>query len=254
MRLAFFGDVHGNLEALKAVLEDMENKGVDEAFCLGDLVGYGPDPEAVVQTIMEKNIKTIMGNYDDAVGYSKESCGCSYAPGRETEVGDISLKWSIENTSEKTREFLRNLPKKLSFEVEGVRFLLVHGSPLNELLEYVKPNTPPDRLKKIVESVEEDVVVNGHTHLPMVKWVMGKLVLNPGSAGRPKDGDPRASYMIVDVENGTISFEIVRVKYDVKTTVEKIARNGLPVELATVLALGQTFDMGPGKVTFTLGR
>ncbi|AJG40906.1 metallophosphatase [Thermotoga sp. RQ7] len=252
MRLAFFGDVHGNLEALNAVLEDIQRRGVDEIFCLGDLVGYGPDPEAVVQLIREKNIKTIMGNYDDAVGYSKESCGCSYSPGRETEVGDISLNWSIERTSEETKEFLRSLPKRMSFEVEGVKFLLVHGSPFNELLEYVKPDTSSERLKEIAHTVEENVVVNGHTHLPMVKWVLGKLILNPGSAGRPKDGDPRASYMIVDVKSGVISFETIRVVYDVKTTVEKIAKKGLPIELATVLALGQTFDMGPGKVTFTL--
>ena len=82
VRLALFGDVYGNLEALQAVLKDMEEKKVDEIYCLGDLVGYGPDPEAVVQLIRERNIKTIMGNYDDVVGYSKESCGCSYAPGR----------------------------------------------------------------------------------------------------------------------------------------------------------------------------
>jgi len=140
----------------------------------------------------------------------------------------------------------------MSFEVEGVKFLLVHGSPFNELLEYVKPDTPSERLKEIASKVEESVIVNGHTHLPMARWVLGKLILNPGSAGRPKDGDPRASYMIVDVKSGVISFETIRVVYDVKTTVEKIAKKGLPIELATVLALGQTFDMGPGKVTFTL--
>lgn len=252
MRLAFFGDVHGNLEALNAVLEDIQRRGVDEIFCLGDLVGYGPDPEAVVQLIREKNIKTIMGNYDDAVGHSKESCGCSYAPGRETEVGDISLSWSIEHTSKETKEYLKSLPKRMSFEVEGVKFLLVHGSPFNELLEYVKPDTPSERLKEIASKVKESVIVNGHTHLPMVKWVLGKLILNPGSVGRPKDGDPRASYMIVDVKSGAISFETIKVAYDVKTTVEKIAKKGLPIELATVLALGRTFDMGPGKVTFTL--
>ncbi|PLV60397.1 metallophosphoesterase [Thermotoga sp. KOL6] len=252
MKLAFLGDVHGNLEALEAVLRDIEGRGIDEIFCLGDLVGYGPDPEAVVQTIKAKGIKTIMGNYDDAVGFSRENCGCSYAPGRESEVGDISLKWTIEHTSEDTKDFLRTLPKRLSFEVEGVRFLLVHGSPLNELLEYVKPTTSAKRLKEIIESVEENIVVNGHTHLPMTKWVGGKLILNPGSVGRPKDGDSRASYIIVEVNKGVVWFEFVRVSYDVKKTVEKIVKNGLPVELATVLALGQTFDMGPGKPEFFL--
>ena len=142
----------------------------------------------------------------------------------------------------------------MSFEVEEIKFLLVHGSPFNELLEYVKPNTPSERLREIALAVEEDVIVNGHTHLPMVKWAAGKLILNPGSVGRPKDGDPRASYIIVEVNNGVVVFETIRVVYDVKTTVEKIVKNGLPVELATILALGRTFDMGPGKVTFFLGE
>lgn len=252
MRLAFLADVHGNLEALTAVLKDIENRCVDEIFCLGDLVGYGPDPEDVVREIMKRNIKTIVGNYDDAVGYSKQSCGCTYAPGRETQVGDISLNWTIEHTLEETKAFLRSLPRKLSFEVEDVRFLLVHGSPLNELLEYVTPQLEPDRLKQIVQSTHEDVIVNGHTHLPMAKWVLGKLVLNPGSVGRPKDRDPRASYMLVEVVKGTVQFEIVRVPYDVKTTVEKIVKRNLPLELATVLALGQSFDMGHGSVSFFL--
>ncbi|HBT39295.1 MAG: metallophosphoesterase family protein [Pseudothermotoga sp.] len=252
MRLAFLGDLHGNSEALKAVLEDIDKKGVDEIFCLGDLVGYGPDPEDVVQEIKKRAIKTIMGNYDDGVGHSRQSCGCSYAPGRETEVGDISLNWTIEHTSQEVKDFLKSLPRRLSFEVENVKFLLVHGSPLSELLEYVTPHTDPERLQKIAQSTSEDVIVNGHTHIPMVRWVSGKLILNPGSVGRPKDADPRASYMIVEVRRGTVQAHIVKVPYDVKKTVEKIVKNNLPLELATVLALGQTFDMGPGKIEFSV--
>ena len=253
LRLAFLGDVHGNLEALNAVLEDLSARKVDRVYCLGDLVGYGPDPEEVVKRLKGLNVVSIMGNYDEAVGFSKESCGCSYSPGREEEVGEISLNWTIRYTSDETKEYLRNLPRKLSFEVEGVRFLLVHGSPLDELFEYVKPDTPTPRLKEIVSSVEEDVVVNGHTHLPMILWVGGKLILNPGSVGRPKDGDPRASYMIVEVRDGIVSYEVVRVPYDVKRTVEKIAERGLPPELGTVLALGRTYNMGSPNVSFSLG-
>ncbi|MGB9789152.1 metallophosphoesterase family protein [Thermotoga caldifontis] len=252
MLLAFLGDVHANLEALMAVLEDIERRKVDEVYCLGDLVGYGPDPEEVVREIEKRSIKSIMGNYDDAVGHSKSSCGCSYSPGRETEVGDISLNWTIEHTSEEVKRFLRALPKRLSFEVEHVKFLLVHGSPLNELLEYIKPDTPADRLREIVQAVSEDIVVMGHTHLPMVKYAFGKLLVNPGSVGRPKDADPRASYMIARVEKGVVQFELVRVAYDVKKTIEKIVSRDLPLELATVLALGQSFNMGRGKVDFSL--
>lgn len=247
MKLAFISDVHGNIEALNAVLEDIKAKRVDRLYCLGDLVGYGPDPEEVVKTIIKQNITTIMGNYDDAIGNEKESCGCSYKPGRETEVGVITLNWSIRNTSDVSKAFLKSLPHKLEFELEGVKFLLVHGSPLNYLLEYVKPDTESKRLEQIVSSTNADVIINGHTHLPMAMWVKGKYIFNAGSTGRPKDGDPRACYLIIDLDKGALKYEFVRVKYPVKLTIEKLAKYKLPMELATVLALGSSFDMGESR-------
>lgn len=249
MRLAFFSDIHGNLEAFNEVLKDMETRRIDRLYCLGDLVGYGPQPEEIVKRIRELGIPTVMGNYDDAVGFEKESCGCSYNPGRETEIGDESINWSIANTSDASKEYLRSLPHTLEFEEEGVKFLLVHGSPLDHLLEYIKPTTPAERLEKVLGKVHADVVINGHTHLPMVRWAKGKLVFNDGSVGRPKDGDPRACYLIVDVLSGSLAHEFVRVGYDVKTTIEKMAQVGLPPELGVVLALGRSYEMGAPKST-----
>ncbi len=247
MKIAFISDVHSNLEALESVLEDIKKENVDKIFCLGDLVGYGPNPNEVIETIKNENIISVMGNYDDAVGFKKTSCGCSYNPGRETEVGDESLSWTIKVTSKDNKEFLKNLPKKLSLEIEGVKILLVHGSPLNHLLEYVKSSTDPERLKLIAESVEEDIIVNGHTHLVMAKHLYGKTILNPGSVGRTKDGKPGATYLILEIDKGVFSYRFKFVEYDVKKTVEKIVKVGLPIELATVLALGTTFNMGPSK-------
>jgi len=245
--VAFISDIHSNLEALEAVLKDIDERGVDEVFCVGDLVGYGPNPNEVVERIRERKILTVCGNYDDAVGFEKDSCGCAYNPGRETEVGDESIRWTIEHTSADNKEFLRSLPKKLSIQVEGVRVLLVHGSPVNHLLEYVKPTISSERLRILIQNVEEDVIVNGHTHMKMARHILGKLVLNPGSVGRTKDGKPGATYAILYVDDIVYWYEFVFVEYDVKKTVEKIARAGLPAELGTVLALGHTFDMGPEK-------
>lgn len=246
-RIAFVSDIHSNLEALDSVMKDIERQSVDEVYCLGDLVGYGPNPNEVVEIIRKKNIITVMGNYDDAIGYEKDSCGCAYNPGRETEVGDESISWTIKNTTVENKEFLKNLPHRLSLEIEGVKILLVHGSPINYLLEYVKPSTSAERLKMLVKNVEEDIIINGHTHLIMAKHLYGKTILNPGSVGRTKNGKPGATYLILNVDNGVYWYEFRFVEYDVKTTVEKIIKAGLPVELATVLALGQTFDMGPSK-------
>ncbi|HCO70039.1 MULTISPECIES: metallophosphoesterase [unclassified Mesotoga] len=252
MRLAFFSDIHGNLEALEAVLKDIESQNIERIYCLGDLVGYGPQPQEVVQRIRDLKIPTIMGNYDDAIGYEKKSCGCAYNPGRETEVGDESLNWTIDNTSAKAKEFLRSLPHTLEFEEEGVKFLLVHGSPVDHLLEYIRPDTSSERLQKVLERVKADVIVNGHTHLPMVRWAMGKLVFNDGSVGRPKDGNPEACYLIVDVIQQSVSYEFRRIEYNVKSTIEKMIEVGLPAELALVLLLGKGYKMGPSKLKNTM--
>ncbi|SHH52545.1 metallophosphoesterase family protein [Thermosipho atlanticus] len=246
-KVAFISDIHSNLEAFESVLKDIEKENVEQIYCLGDLVGYGPNPNEVIETIKYKNIITVLGNYDEAVGFEKDNCGCSYNSGRETEVGDESLFWTIKTVSIENKNFLRNLPKKLSIEIEGVKFFLVHGSPLNPLLEYVKPNTDPERLKTIVRSVKENVIINGHTHLVMAKHVLGKTILNPGSVGRTKNGKPGATYMILTVNNGVFEYSFKFIEYNVRKTVEKIIKVGLPVELATVLSLGETFDMGEGK-------
>ncbi|MBN2253387.1 MAG: metallophosphoesterase family protein [Kosmotogaceae bacterium] len=252
MRLAFFSDIHGNLEALEAVLKDIESQNIDRSYCLGDLVGYGPQPEEVVQKIHDLKIPTIMGNYDDAIGNEKESCGCEYSPGRETEVGDESINWTITNTSDASKEFLRALPHTLEFVEEGVKFLLVHGSPIDHLLEYIRPDTSSERIHEVLERVKADVVVNGHTHLPMVRWAMGKLVFNDGSVGRPKDGNPEACYLIIDVVQQSISYEFRRIEYDVKSSIERMIEVGLPPELALVLALGRGYNMGQSKSKNTI--
>lgn len=247
MKIAIISDIHGNKEALDAVLKDINRREISEIYCTGDLVGYGPNPNYIVEKIKELKIKTIMGNYDDAIGNEKESCGCSYSPGRETEVGDESINWTIKNTKAENKEFLKKLPKKMNFEIEGVKILLVHGSPLNYLLEYVKPNTKPERLKILAKSFEEEIVINGHTHLSMQKTIEGKTFYNAGSVGRTKEGQPKAVYLILDIENRVISHEFVKIDYDVKATIEKINKIGLPPELGTVLALGKTYDMGLSK-------
>ncbi|NLH36576.1 MAG: metallophosphoesterase family protein [Thermotogaceae bacterium] len=246
-KVAFISDIHSNLEALNSVLVDIERRKIKDVYCLGDLVGYGPNPNEVVEIIAQRDIPTVCGNYDDAIGYEKDSCGCSYNPGRESEVGDESLRWTIQNTTTENKEFLKSLPHRLSIEIENVKILLVHGSPMNYLLEYVQPMTSTERLKILLKNVEEDIVVNGHTHLLMAKHMLGKTILNPGSVGRTKNGKAGATYLILNIDDSVYWYESVFVEYDVKKTIEKIVSAKLPIELAMVLALGQTFDMGPSK-------
>ncbi len=249
MKVAFLSDIHSNIEALEAVLDDFQQRKISEVYCLGDLVGYGPDPNMVVERVKALNIPCVMGNFDDAVGFGKGSCGCSYQPGRETEVGEITLNWSIRNTSDTSQEFLKTMPKTQIIDIQGVQIHLVHGSPTNPLLEYLRPDTPIQRYKEISETVQGDVMINGHTHLPMARFVNGIGLFNCGSVGRPKDGDPRACYLILDIHLGSYTYEFVRVPYPVVMVCEKIAQLRLPPELGTVLALGQTFDMGTNPLS-----
>ncbi|QTA37507.1 metallophosphoesterase family protein [Thermosipho ferrireducens] len=243
-RIAFISDIHGNIEALEAVLNDIEKKNIEEIYCLGDLVGYGPEPDEVIKKIREKNIISVKGNYDDAVGNEKSDCGCSYSPGRETEIGNESLNWTIKNVTNENKEFLNSLPETYNFEIEGIKVLLVHGSPLNPLFEYLHSRTSSDRLKKVVESTDAEIIICGHTHHMLAKHLSGKSLLNPGSVGRTKDGfSGGASYLIVEFDRGVYSYSFEIVKYDVKTTIEKIIKAGLPEELAIILALGETFNM-----------
>ncbi len=252
MKIAFISDLHSNLEASISVLNDINSKGIENVYCLGDLVGYGPNPNEVVQLIRERNITSIMGNYDDAVAYDKTSCGCSYNPGRENRVGDDSLNWTITNLSNSNKQFLRSLPKALTLKIEELNILMVHGSPKNPLFEYLKPDMNNNDLKEALNNVSADVIVCGHTHKIMGKHLANKSILNPGSVGRTKDGKPLATYLILDVNDGVFSYEFVKLEYNVKKTIEKIFKSGLPIELAVVLALGSTFDMGNDDINFKL--
>ena len=134
--IGVFGDLHGNSAATKAVLADIETHAVDSVYCLGDLVGYGARPNETIELIRQRNIPTIMGNYDDGVGFDHDDCGCAYKDAAEHERGQQSLFWTRAHTSDDHKAFLRELPFDIRFEVDGLRVRVVHGSP-RKINEYV---------------------------------------------------------------------------------------------------------------------
>ncbi len=135
-RIAIFGDIHGNIEALRAVLADIDASKVDALYCLGDLVGYGASPNEVIDLVRERDIPTIMGNYDDGVGYDRDDCGCAYKDADERERGQQSLMWTRAHVDAERKAWLRTLAPEIRLETEGHRLRLVHGSPrrMNEYL------------------------------------------------------------------------------------------------------------------------
>ncbi len=209
---------------------------MDLRVCCGDLVGYGPNPDEVIGIIRGGNVPTVMGNYDEGVGFLLGDCGCAYRTPGERERGEGSLRWTKENSSEETRRFLRGLPRSMRLEWEGDRALFVHGSP-RRLNEYLYEDRPEDSLKRMLEPLGVDVLVFGHTHIPYHRVVGGVHMVNVGSLGKPKDGDPRACYALIDLGDGP-GVEFRRVDYPVEETARAITEAGLPRELGEALIRG----------------
>jgi putative phosphoesterase len=238
-RIAVFSDLHGNSAATEAVLAAIDAERPDAIYNLGDLVGYGAKPNETISLIRERGIPTIMGNYDDGVGFDRDDCGCAYKDPEEEARGQQSLFWTRAATTEENKAYLRMLLPEIRFAAEGRRFRLVHGSP-RRMNEYLFEDRDPRSLARIARGADADVLVFGHTHKPWVREIEGVLFINDGSAGKPKDGDPRAAWALLTVEPGKpVAVEIRRVPYDIASMAEAIrAEEGLPDQFATDIETG----------------
>ena len=239
MRIAVFGDLHGNSAATEAVRRAIDAEAPDAVYCLGDLVGYGARPNEVIELIRSRAIPTIMGNYDDGVGFDKDDCGCAYKDTGERDRGQQSLMWSRAVTTNENKAFLRELLPEIRFEADGLRFRLVHGSP-RRMNEYLFEDRDQRSLERIAHMADCDVLVFGHTHKPWVREIEGVLFVNAGSAGKPKDGDPRAAWaLITTVPGSPAKVEIRRVDYDIPAMAAAIrAADGLPDHYARDIETG----------------
>lgn len=233
-RVAVITDIHANQAALEAALERIDENGVDETYCGGDLVGYGPRPNEVCRLVEDRGIPTIYGNYDWAIARDEEDCGCAYLDKHDGELGQLSVDWTLEHTDRRSKEFMRELPFDLRFELAGKRVRLVHGSP-RKVNEYLSEDKPQKTFERIAAGADCDVLVFGHTHKPWVREYGGVLFVNCGSVGKPKDGDPRAGFAILSEGADGIAVESVRVDYPAAEVADEMGNVGLPEELALKL-------------------
>ncbi len=240
-RIAIFSDLHGNSAATAATLAAIGAEAPDAVYCLGDLVGYGARPNETINLIRERGIPTVIGNYDDGVGFDRDDCGCAYKDREEEARGQASLFWTRRVTTDDNKAYLRSLVPEIRLEAEGVRFRLVHGSP-RRMNEYLFEDRDPRSLERIARGADCDVLVFGHTHKPWIREIAGVLMVNEGSAGKPKDGDPRAAWALFDLVPGRpVAVEIRRVPYDVAAMAAAIrAAAGLPDGFARDLETGGT--------------
>jgi len=229
MRLLLLSDIHGNLEALNAVLESVR---YDRAICLGDLADYGPDPLAVIDWIRDNRIPAIRGNHDNAVALHVD-CGCGY---KYKHLSEATREYTWSQITEKEEDFLRSLPLSLDFTFDALKIRAIHGSP-ESFFDYIYPDTPVEKAEQWLAGVSCDFLLAGHTHVPMIRKLSKLTMLNPGSVGQPRDSDWRTSCMVFDT--ATQKPEIIRLEYDIDRTCEKI-RKSMPhaEELIAILKRG----------------
>ena len=249
VRLAFISDVHGNLPALEAALADIAARDVDATYHLGDLVGYGPWPNEVIERVRAEGLAGIAGNYDTTVAHGHPSCGCQHDDPRHRTLSAESYRWTRARVSADNGRYLAALPFRLDLRPLGGHragpcVTLVHGAAtLNTV--YWREDRSDRFCRRMIARLgarEGDAVLFGHTHKPWTRIVDGRTLVNTGSVGRPKDGDPRGSYALMELSASGIEVSIPRIGYDLDRAAAAIAAAGLPRELGTILRTGGTLQ------------
>lgn len=228
MKIAVISDIHSNLEALKAILNQMEK--VNQILCVGDFVGYGAKPNEVIEFAKHLKTGSVLGNHDYASLTDDTSGFNPYAA--------VAAHYTYQHLSRESKEFLTSLPLTSKLKIKSYTLFLVHGSPADPLNEYIFPETSKNLLQEFLKSTGADVLLLGHTHVPMIIKLKEGVVLNPGGVGQPRDHDPRASYCVIRMEDGKLSFKKHRIKYDINKTASEILAAGLPSILAQRLYHG----------------
>ncbi len=231
MKFAVFGDIHGNIEALRVAYDAARKAGAEKIYHLGDLGGYSPFVKEVVEFIIEHHIEGVQGNYDETVAHDREHCGCKAEDPVQEEMTNRSFVWTKEHASRNTKEFLGNLPPEIIFTIHGRKVALFHATPRKNNL-YWYEDRPEKFFHEMAAKVDADILVYGHTHKPYRKDYENKIFINAGSVGKPKDGDPRACVTLIDIASERVNVEFLRVLYDVEKAAQAIVASGLPAYFA----------------------
>ncbi|MGX9756998.1 metallophosphoesterase family protein [Clostridioides difficile] len=246
MRIAVIADIHSNIYALDAVLDNIKIHNIDMVVCVGDLVGYGTRPNEVIEKIRDNRIITIMGNYDDAIGNYRLICGCDYPDQKDAEKASLSMSFTMQETTDNNKSYLRNLPKEVVLSFNEKNIIFVHGST-RMINEYLKENSL--EADEVMNEISEDILVCGHTHVPYFKYYGDKLLINVGSVGKPKTNKPNANYVIIDLKNendldereSKVEVDIIEVCYDFEKMATEIEENKiLPNDFARLIREGSS--------------
>ncbi len=239
-KITILADIHANLPALQAVLSHARAHQADDRILnLGDSIGYGAFPDEVVQQIQKNRMVNIIGNYDKKVlSKKRRKKGWSKI---KTPEKRMAFGWAYENLSKKSRKFLKALPKKRTIEIGGFKLMMTHGSPESHT-EHLRPDTSEERLRELAAMAKVDIILCGHSHQAFVRKVDDVWFVNPGSVGRPDDGDPRASYAVITLEDGKITVEHFRVPYNLLKAAREAREKGLPEIFAQIVLQGYSYN------------
>lgn len=224
VRAAFISDVHANLVAFLAVLEKIDHLGIEQIYNAGDIVGYYPFPNETIDQFRERDIMTIKGNHDLAVLNAKV--------GPMNSMASTAVDWTAINIGQKERKYLEGLEEHLDVNIGQVRSSIFHGSPRYPD-EYIYEE---DATEDLLDKCGSRLLVLGHTHVPFVRHTDKGIIVNPGSVGQPRDGDPRACFMTYDSTKD--HFELHRVGYDISIVVRELEKQRLPRSLGDRLWTG----------------
>jgi predicted phosphodiesterase len=247
VRYVLISDVHANLPALEAVLKDLarHDDARHRCFHLGDLVGYAPWPNEVVSLLRTHGIAGVSGNYDSTVAVRYKHCGCRYEDPRQEALSHESYGWTLEHVTEDTRAYLGTLPFRMDLHPQGghsggPKLVLVHGTPTLNTVYWTEDRSDAFCLKMARNAGLRagDVIAFGHTHQPWYREIKGIHFLNTGSVGRPKDGDWRAGYVLLNMTGHAATVEFIRVAYDLDRAKAAILASSLPNEFAEYLETG----------------
>jgi putative phosphoesterase len=239
MKVALIGDIHANLPALEAVLAHARTQDAEAIWNVGDFVGYGPFPDEVVERLRQAYALSTSGSYDRKVLRFKKR---KQKWRREKQLEKyLACQWAYEHLSKKNRKYLRFLSREIRIEVQTQHVLLTHTSP-GSSKNSLTPDTPKKHLAEIAQEARADVIVCGHSHQPFARQVQQVWFINPGSVGQPRDGDPRASYAMLQITPGDVQVEAHRLEYDVDALVSALRSHKLPEAFIQMAVQGRDLD------------
>ncbi len=239
-RAAVFGGVYNNWASLEALLRDAADAGADEIYCLGDVGGFGPHPDKAVELLRGSGVRVMQGNYDHSIGNRLDDCACGYVDPRDNHFAQVSYDYTLANTSDDNKDWLRDLPTEFRHDWGGRRVLMAHGSP-RRVNEFLWESSSPDLfLEHLLHDAAADLMFVTHTGIPWIRELPGgRIVCNVGVIGRPpNDGTTLVDWVLVEVGDGAPTLKPQRLAYDHEALAAEMAAEQLPDEFIETVLTG----------------